>query len=71
MDEQKTEFMIGFFALQNLITEEQNYLEILKGYCENSLEKSDDLNKIYPIINIIYGLHVKVSRSAEDVISGF
>ncbi len=71
MDIEKTNFMMKFFVLQNLYFEEQNYLEILKGYCENSLENSDELNKIYPILNIIYELHLKVVKEAEKLISDF
>lgn len=71
MDIEKTNFMMRFFVLQNLYFEEQNYLEILKGYCENSLENSDELNKIYPILNIIYELHLKVVKEAEKLISDF
>lgn len=71
MDIEKTNFMMRFFVLQNLYFEEQNYLEILKGYCENSLENSDELNKIYPILNIIYELHLKVVKEAEKLIADF
>lgn len=41
----------------NTLTEEKNYIDILKGYCENKLEISDDYNKIYPIILTIEKLH--------------
>ncbi len=71
MDIEKNKFMMKFFVLQNLYYEEQNYIEILKGYCENSLENSDELNKIYPILNIIYELHLKVVKEAETLVSEF
>lgn len=71
MDIEKNKFMMKFFVLQNLYSEEQNYIEILKGYCENSLENSDELNKIYPILNIIHELHLKVVKESEKLISEF
>lgn len=71
MKYEKQELLMEFFKLQNLITEQQNYLEILCGYCENSLEKSDDLNKIYPLLITISELQSQVSKSAENFASGF
>lgn len=47
------------FDIINSLNEEKNYIEILMGFCENSLETSDDMNKIYPIIQTIYNLHIK------------
>ena len=41
------------YIAQNNIIEEQNFIEILKVYCENTLEKSAELNKIYPFISMI------------------
>lgn len=70
MNDEKTNSLVKFFSVQNLMTEERNYIEILKGYCENSLEHSDDLNKIYPMLKIIYALHVKTAREAERFASG-
>lgn len=71
MNDEKNERMIEFFVLQNLILEEKNYIEILKGYCESALDKSDDYNKIYPILETIYELHTKVANLAEKFVSGF
>lgn len=56
--ENKEKIILEIFELVNTLTEEKNYIEILKGYCENNLEKSDDYNKIYPIIEKIYSLHL-------------
>ena len=62
-------FLEKFFILQNMYFEEQNYLEILKGYCENKLESSDDLSKIYPILSTIYELHVKAAHESDKLVS--
>lgn len=67
LEEQKILFEL--YAAQNNILEEKNYLEILKGYCENSLEKSDDLNKIYPMISMICEVHQNVSEKIQEIIS--
>ena len=56
--------------LMNMLTEEKNYIEILKGYCENNLEKSDDLNKIYPIIEIICSMHVTNYSKVKTILYG-
>lgn len=65
----KEKIILEIFELVNTLTEEKNYIEILKGYCENNLDKSDDLNKIYPIIEKIYNLHLlccaKTNRSVS------
>lgn len=71
MNEEKTNSLAKFFPVQNLLTEERNYIEILRGYCENSLAHSDDLNKIYPMLKIIHALHLKTAREAEKFASGF
>lgn len=71
MDNKKNMFLEKFFTLQNLYFEEQNYLEILKGYCENTLEHSEELSKIYPMLNIIYDLHLRASKEAENLVSEF
>jgi len=71
MNNEKTNLLSKFFSVQNFITEERNYIEILKGFCENSLEHSDDLNKIYPILKIIHALHLKTIREAEKLASNF
>ena len=56
--------------LMNMLTEEKNYIEILKGYCENNLEKSDDLNKIYPIIEIICSMHETNYSKVNTILYG-
>lgn len=71
MNEEKNELMIEFMELQNLINQEKNYFEILLGYCESALDKSDDLNKIYPLLETIYDLQVKVYSRAEKLFSKF
>lgn len=57
------------YMVQNTFLEERNYLEILKGYCENNLEQSDDLNKIYPLILLIYNTHQDIYNSIQKIIS--
>ncbi|MCI5889487.1 MAG: hypothetical protein MRZ62_08265 [Brachyspira sp.] len=54
--------------LQNLLREEQNYIEILKGYLGNKLEHSDDYNKIYPLVEKIFRLHKGVVERTEHFI---
>lgn len=70
MNNEECDFMMKFFVIQNLYFEEQNYIEILKGYCESKLEKSEDLNKIYLLLDLIYNLHIKASKKSEKLISG-
>lgn len=67
LEEQK--FLFEMYTAQNTILEEKNYLEILKGYCENNLEKSDDLNKIYPMICMICDAHQNISDKIQEIIS--
>ncbi len=56
--------------LINSLTEENNYIEILQGYCESNLEHSDELNIIYPIIETIRTLHKKNSEKAKFILYG-
>lgn len=67
LEEQK--FLFELYTAQNTIIEEKNYLEILKGYCENNLENSEDLNKIYPLISMICDTHQNVSNKIREIIS--
>lgn len=71
MNNEENDFMVKFFGIQNLYFEEQNYLEILKGYCEHKLDKSDELNKVYLLLDLIYNIHIKASQESEKLISGF
>lgn len=70
MDNEKNIFLEKFFTVQNLYFEEQNYLEILKGYCENELEHSEELSKIYLMLNIIYDIHIRASKESEQLVCG-
>lgn len=65
--ERKKENLSDLLSLTNTLFEEKNYIEILKGFCENCLETSDDMNKIYPIIQIIYNLHEKNYCQAKNI----
>lgn len=65
----KLNFLNKLYMVQNTFLEERNYLEILKGYCENNLEQSDDLNKIYPLISLIYDTHQDIFDSIQKIIS--
>ena len=71
MSVEKNDLMIELIVLQNLIIEEKNYLEILKGYCESALDRSDDYNKIYPLLEMIYELQEKVSNLVDKLASDF
>ncbi len=70
MNNEKNIFLEKFFLIQNLHKEEQNYIEILKGYCENEMENSDELSKIYPLLNTIYTLHLKTAEKSNKLVSG-
>lgn len=70
MNNEKNIFLEKFFLIQNLHKEEQNYIEILKGYCENEMENSDELSKIYPLLNTIYTLHLKAAEKSNKLVSG-
>lgn len=71
MNEEKNDLMIEFMELQSLINKEKNYFEILIGYCESALDKSDDYNKIYPLLETIYDLQLKVYSHAEKLFLRF
>ncbi len=70
MDNNKHIFLEKFFVIQNIYFEEQNYIEILKGYCENKLEVSEDLSIIYPVLTNIYELHIKAAKESEHLVLG-
>ncbi len=57
------------YTAQNCINEEQNYIEILKVYCENRMENSSEVNKIYPILLIIEQSHRNISDKINEIIS--
>ena len=57
------------YIAQNNIIEEQNFIEILKVYCENTLEKSAELNKIYTFISMIDKSHKNILAKINDIIS--
>lgn len=66
----KEKFIFELYGIQNALTEEQNVIEVLKGYCENNLENSDEINKIYPFISMIYDTHRNTTERFHGFLSG-
>ena len=54
--------------ITELLMKENDYLQILNGYCENEMEKSIEIARIYRVICEICTLHEELHNKIDDLI---
>lgn len=68
MDDKKTEKIAQYNELTELLTIENDYLQILKGYCENEMEKSEVVARAYMISEKICSMHKELYDKIDNLI---
>ena len=54
--------------VNELLLKENDYIQIMKGYCENQREDSESIARILLIINIICDLHETLTDDLDNLI---
>lgn len=54
--------------VNELLLKENDYIQIMKGYCENQREESESIARILLIVNTICDLHETLSEDLDNLV---
>lgn len=64
----KNEKICFYNKVNELLLKENDYIQIIKGYCENQQDDSEAVARILLIINTICDIHEKLTEDLDNLI---